>query len=841
MSRSLTLAIATLTTLTGLVSAQSFVEPTFYVWGDHRPLSMGPVPYQNLVNMINVDAYGHSLQDQGTVESQSVDPGEAAHQAAREILARIYAESYWENGMYHDHSVSDLQPNQVCITFFGLGRDQADCDGNQASGPSRQLSRLRFFREEDRLPGMLDNDIVGTPAMEGFPVPVAGNGVDPSPNRAYRHPFLINAGDPGIGQPVATSPLRDWVYKFAEEYRRLQTQVYTGTNGTHRLPDPARVYLDTEAQITFAAGDRNQVFMLWWLAQPAQATIWNTRQVPGFPTGTTLASLYMQATAPTAWGLPTNINDSVAGLDPMFAASDWHNRPFMLWWEGVCLRAQSHVLKHSVYDVFHSFWPATEASGTYKLQCGNYEDFAVDSGSYPGNATWFLDYTSPYASTPNRGPRNQAKQTFPRAWMPSMYEGAEMSGVGNAFGGKRWLTKTPHLSGDVNSPTAYHVKDFGAGEALRLPSLYRPFWQLETRRESAVRLARHTAESIIESNNNVAKGPLVPWIQQAFTNLQGGPDAPASWRTVRPEDLEDTLLMLRAKNTPEYIFWTGYNPTSNNATLQAMAEYAWALSSDVAERVYTPRIVGYRPILGPLTSDTPATMESSRLEFTLKEAGVSRTVGQQSDRLGSGWSTGLMVVFSGFGDGCANPIKINVESAADGTAVHGSVMAWDNASEGWFVLQHMPEPADPTVPNSVPTLTNIYRYWTPVGVDGLRTARVSCYLNQSQAPTRRFVDDEGRLKLMIQHVSPSQFTSRVDLVQAILTPGCSTPGCPLPTCLPPIELPKADFDLDGEVTGADLEEFLSKWSEFAFHADIDLDGDVDADDLMKFLSDYTGT
>ena len=139
MKCALSLAFIALTTTTKVALAQPFVEPTFYVWGNHLPADIAPGTFPAMINMINVDAYGHGMPDQGTPASQTPSPETAAQRAATEIIARLYAQSYTDSGgMFHDHSVSDLLPHQICLTFFGLGRDKADCDGNQTVSCTRK-------------------------------------------------------------------------------------------------------------------------------------------------------------------------------------------------------------------------------------------------------------------------------------------------------------------------------------------------------------------------------------------------------------------------------------------------------------------------------------------------------------------------------------------------------------------------------------------------------------------------------------------------------------------------------------------------------------------------------
>jgi hypothetical protein len=179
------------------------------------------------------------------------------------------------------HMTPDLTPDQICITFNSIGRDFGDCDVDfdEPGGPvegARHHSVLRFFTELDRLPGLHDNREGLSPAPENYFPDGTDTHVDNdadldpafwAPNRSYRHPFLVNAGDPGVALDgtgtQAISPMLQWMLEFVTEYRHLQTTGVTiedlfGQTATYSLPSPTRFYLDTEPQITSQYGGRNQ-------------------------------------------------------------------------------------------------------------------------------------------------------------------------------------------------------------------------------------------------------------------------------------------------------------------------------------------------------------------------------------------------------------------------------------------------------------------------------------------------------------------------------------------------------------------------------------------------------
>jgi hypothetical protein len=581
--------------------------------------------------------------------------------------------------------------------------------------------------------------------------------------------------------------------------------------------------------------------MLWWLTQPhvvngVTVDYWHNRQVPGYPAGTTLASLYQAATAANAYALPSLI-DGPGGLDPDSGADANRNRAIMLWYEEVCLHASSYVMQFSVYDVVRGAWPG--------VKCGNYNESEMDYASEPGNTGWFLDWEHPFLPQGQRGDR-VPKQSYPRCSISKLWEGSQMWGVGDATGGKRWIATRPHRTGDVSSPELYKLGDY-AFSGHRQPNQYRPLVTVddcsatgalrhpcETHMECTMRLARHAVESIIESATNGQSGglenTLVPWVQEAYTQPSGDPDAPPDG-TVTEDELEDMLLLFRAKNVPEVLFWTGYNSGvgDSGGTNENQAAVAWKSSKRVADRVYNPRIGSFEVTLG--TEPGNASYDPTILEFTLNENHQPRVIELASESLGTGgYGTGAMVKMEGFVfdyNNCPERIKINVESTVDQQDVGGLVLAWgeENGVQRWYIV---PQPLEQ--PGST------YHFWTPKGSDGSYQSRVTCVLFPEDG--QEFIDQYGILRLWVLHGSNAgPFVSKFDLVQAVaLSPGCPQSSCP--TCPSPIPLLKGDLDFDGEITPADLVKYLDKWSSVNFMADINQDDVVDAEDLGIFLTTF---
>jgi hypothetical protein len=475
-------------------------------------------------------------------------------------------------------------------------------------------SALTFFREEDRLPELLDSQ---------FPRP-AGTQHEYRSARAYRHPFLSNAVGPD-------APLRVWFKNYCIAYRALQA-----ANPTN-LPDleGCRFYFDSEPTITWAGSQPNCVFMLRRLADenpetnPQAHLWWSTKQVPGYPNGTTLASLYAQEVARPNSDFPANILDPNTGLEPGVDSNTIRNRKFMLWYAGVCDRARDAVYKNCFYDVVHEFWPTAK--------CLNYSDARLDN--LAGPTGWFMDWNNP-ATHDYRVPKNQ----YPRAEVERWETGGMM--YGTSVG--RYQTIPRWTSGEKDSPVLYNLTEnqwlgqagtgWGPGTndmCHQQPNLYLPpvasgcngpnTPPCETLFESTMRLSRHSAESCINSVTGFPGDPqtgghedrFTPWLQLGFGNSCNGTPQPGD--TITHAEARDVLAMLRAKNIREAIYWLSFNPQVSPSEAD-QAGLAWFVTGTVIKRVYATRIVGWTCLQGAVIitpgGDTP---DAASLEFALSK------------------------------------------------------------------------------------------------------------------------------------------------------------------------------------------------------------------------------
>lgn len=185
------------------------------------------------------------------VHSANTTPTAAAAAVKDRILADIAAGRLAPTGA------------NLCFLLQGWGH-------NQITTTIPANSPVRFFREEDRLPGIVDDDVL----------PFTSNTDPNNPSRTYRHPWLINA-------TASDAPLKLWTEQFVAAYIALQV-TYPA------LPTPSRMYFDSEEYIAYPRNRQG----VWLLNHVAGTSLWN-QPVPGWG-GQTAAQLY--AAAATAYG-----------------------------------------------------------------------------------------------------------------------------------------------------------------------------------------------------------------------------------------------------------------------------------------------------------------------------------------------------------------------------------------------------------------------------------------------------------------------------------------------------------------------------------------------------------
>ncbi len=669
--------------------------------------------------------------------------------------------------------------------------------------------------------------------------------------RAYRHPFTRHAST-----SPAENSLRDWMERFCARYKYWQApgSPYHGV-----LPDPAAFHFDVEGYLWWPA-DNNGLFMLAQLAErndpwqgvPTATNYWN-RPVPGC-SGASLNVLYDQMRIDL--GNPSGVWPADAGgvegillpggIDPTQLAGDEVNRPYMLWFSSVCQRAQAAVLDASVWQVVRD--PVLGWGPGVK--CSNYGESRLDHlDSYTG---WFMDWNEDATARimRNRLPR-ALLESHPDAY--GKFPWANVYGVANGptdpAGIGRWLSYRRTTFAEYDAPELYTVIDLytlGANElgwdndpldpyddglnaCYQQPNLYLFSYPpgpgqivpLEDRTDITLRLARHELESIIEGCHDLGTAGcgnrewrVVPWIEMvgSLKYTDGSP-------LVSKADGRRMLALLRSKNIHEILYFKG---NGGSAPLES-----WNDTSQVIKEVYAPRIEGTSALFG-LDTTPPAHQVPETLEFTLRWNGTPWTMNIESDTMVVGGgvvrlATEAKVLFSGLQDypSHLHDYTINIECDVSEPGVYGRVYVYDWLSDEYVLVEQL-EGYD-------------YGFYTPD-----RTTRRTCTL---VAPSfgRQFVDTSGLMQLKLVHyrdyvgeAGVGSFTSRYDLVQVIPHPRDNS----IPPAGMAIGVPPADLTYDDTVDADDVIHYTNMYSDGVLGADMDLSGDVTAADLSQFLDHY---
>lgn len=637
--------------------------------------------------------------------------------------------------------------------------------------------------------------------------------------------------------------------RFVDEYRLIQT------NPNHfplsePLPDPDRFLFDTETSMALPPGP-NPVYMLWFLATHQQ--MWSNPSndpkwfVPGYPTGTTLASLYEAARQLYGW--PADINDQNPAnpgiiADAQHPAIHQRNRSFLVWWYGVCQRASDAVMANCAYSVIHQTWGAHEPDGTFKVKCGNYGDQRADGVN--SLTSWFEDRDS------NASSARHPERVFPRTWIERnfgspMYRDPEGQGYQ-----LRWLGVSQWASGDLDCPYHYWLSipqwlGHDGVDPHQQANLYRPpgtgnVHPPETVTESTVRLNLEDMEASNDSYGGGHEDRLVNWDEMVGTQTYdpvlclANPADPNCY-TVSQQDLREELMAEREKNGKEKVLWTNFNPSQHPPTSPAIP---WQETTTVMNQVWASRVAGYKRVVGaapaptvPPGPDNQIDGDPSRLEFTHRVNGADRTVDSMSSDASSDVPmTELLVEFSGLGcyhthyppphDPLDNDYIIRIKCSTDKPGTAGLVQVMDFAHNNNWV----------TVPAEEGAWYGCYAPSTTSCPPADYSNRRTFILHDDPSNNREFVSWNGHIVLRLVHMNPQAFRSSWDLVQVAPFPaGSLLTGGALPAF-------QADFNFDDLVSSADLAEFMAAWFAGKPSADVNLDGQVDAADLLAFLNSF---
>jgi len=806
-----------------VASAQTAEVPRFFAWG-------APIPNiaqdARLVYMAATSAREYA--------TLSDDPAAAARTAAQRAVSQIAA---------------GFTPfNDVCVIIQDFGHD--DPTSEVAPGQSRYAPRTRFFQEADRLEARIPGvTIDGLFVIDGM---FLDDDTQYLTNRTYRHPFLSRDFDPldpyNPTKTSSTAILRRWMKDFVDEWKLMQrTTPPLHPDPVFRfgaaLPNPSKFYFDTEAVIA-PPTHRNVVKMLWILSKIPQ--IWGTPpyagwDVPGYPARTSLADLY--AAEATKYGWPADLNDPNAGLQPDFSADSGRNRPFMLWYYRVAAAAKAAQMDLAAYtEVKSAFGPSCKA--------GNYNEMNLDGQ---------LDLTGWFM---NRNPIVQGErepaQVFPRTLIHRQPWGGQMTLVGTSGSGApplRWHADASIARGDVDSPELYQTtqeqclgwwnpnmynppqqyRGWGFTQVChQQPDLYLPDAPTHSGPgidqvdpfPTTMRLARHAAESIINSFGGGREYRLTPWLQMAKTEYKTRRTGPDSWdlHEVSEDELRALLAMLRAKNIREALFWTSWQPTDGlppGVTPAKITQTSGAIQSAYAASVLT-----FARTHGVVPAGSPPD-DVAMLAFTLRDiSGQSRTLNIESAPTGESAITELQVAFLfdtlGVNGYASTDYKYEfvVECAVNQPGTKGRVEVWDfagNAGQGAWV------PVNTTEGDGQ------YNFHTPDF-----TSRRTFTLGSSNV--REFVRNR---KMHVKYVhlnGPGTLVSKYDLTQVLPVRVASDTGEESAAAI------ESDANYDEVVDESDLLFYLSNWAEGAAGADSNMDEQVDDEDLLRFLNAYvTGT
>lgn len=794
-------------------------------------------------------------------------------------------------------SPAHISANTICVIMRGFGHDLPFSE--TTSGPNATEQSLRFFTESDRLSGIND--------FTSFPAPRPNDG-DMSA-RAYRHPFLRNTTTGGPMRawmedyvaafnryvdpndalydstiPNPNNPAIHYRYYFDQE---AWIATYGGPNAVFMLKTLAQSQAIWETwKVPGSPG---------WVA-PAESELVNASTTAGFASasGMTAKAMYdavrdaqiafnsdPQVADIAVWPASITASGGIISINATHRADIVQNQPYMQWWYHVTKAAESAVLETSGYEILRAAWPG--------VICGNY-----DAARYDGTVdatSWFQDADLGGSSNYN----------LPRGWIDR--QPAPPDAFFNrlnirAANDSRWLNIAQTTTADRDSPFLYPlvISQMGgypgsgykghAAANLYLPNPTNDFcytcpvdvneatgcvpwmWYDPTPNDpnsgdefpvciegacgtcgeqNSLRLARHTVESIINSEipgeSGSHEGRLTVWLAQ---NAADAGNVGIDYYRDREQGARDQLAMLRGKNVPEFIFWL-----PGGAALQRLS---WEITADLVKRVYAARVTGIKSAYG----DVPAGYDAhdpAMLEYTLRDSnGLDKVATIRADLVQNEHEAGnptqmlvAMDVFFELRMTALGGVPVNfmdgfnydilLECAA-GEEVTGKVLAWDfeggpNQDGAWRYVP-LREAG-----------TNQYDLASPEGV-----ARRAFKLIPGSS--ERFVeqdvtdDDLYHLRIRVLHRGaivypggvPSWHHSSFDLLQVIpvVKPWDNVGGEEEEQ--EGLQSPLSDVNFDGVVGEADFEMFIGAWVGSQPMGDLNQDSIIDDLDVESFIGSY---
>lgn len=599
--------------------------------------------------------------------------------------------------------------------------------------------------------------------------------------------------------------MADWIQDFCDAYQAR----------TPAVPFPDRIFFDQETALTNICG-ANYAYILECMAieTPTSTNRWNTEEVPGFP-GKTMAELWTD-------DFNGAIEDQIDTSDGGFCFEE--HKPIFLWYQSICQKAKDAVLGE-MYDILHN-----EFSG---VNISNYQDCRTDylNDTFDWQKDFAIGETDP---VPTRAmPRGREDKKGGN----SMYNEFISNG--------RWFITGPSArSGDFDSPNLYtNFPDFIE------PNYYLPGSPNESQWDSSLRVQRRWAEAILNSNVvsfsvSNPSAEFVPWTPMVC----GNPAADSPAYEVTLDDIRRQLTMLRAKNVPEIIWWTGELDAED-------AEFQYRRSRVAFEQVYYPSLTGFTIALSG-TSYVYSNPED--LWYTLRRSTTTPT--QVESEM---WMDSVAVSYGEVDAADVNllqcdfedvhlpegtHLRITQECRVDGRSsligVEGEVQAWNWETSEWNQIVIPDDPNDP----------GTYRFYVPAAPsDGIQYTRREFVFAKGD-----FIGtglNLGKVRIRILHRMPGEnesggvpgFRSYFDSVQ-LTRLNLQTETCGLPEenlgsggDSYAVEADNASLDVNGSgvVTDADLDFFAEQFAAATPAADYDGDGQVTSDDALDFIDDFT--
>ena len=564
-----------------------------------------------------------------------------------------------------------------------------------------------------------------------------------------------------------------------------------------QVPLPNHLHLDSELAVT-ACCSPNSVYLL---KRAYEDPRWQSVPVPGYG-NLTCADLYAQAVS--EFGFAADLLDPTFGIDlaPGAWAGNPRNRKFMLWWDRLCHNAVAGAFNECVTEAIASVWQnrASELAGIPAPTVGNYNHFNV-ARTTSNQFGWYFDKDAAGAPLLTRsdtlGDIDNGDQGATR------YH--ESSG--------RWFIRTGiNRVGFFDSPVLYPCTE----SHRTFNPYFPPQVHFESQQEANLRRSRHAVESVLLTGSEDLDS-LAPWVSSIGTwwSICSG----CFPHQVNADEVRETLAMLRAKDVRTLLFWRDFDPDELSNFFEEFR--------GVYRDVFNPRLVMAGLKRGSCIHDGIKLAEC--LWFTLDRGDYAIATVTPDD----GTIEMLLDYENLPHPDCLQALIVNVELTIAGTVGENGgrlrLFAEVAATGDWAEL---------TPQDGIPA-------YTPDG----HIRRQFVLANPDPALRWDSADSlwKIRLKVVTKDADSTMTQVDYDLVQVVAKTnpafgGCSIWGFGGIVAGPPDENVltafNADFTYDNVVTPSDAAGFLSHYVAGTLGADHNNDGEVTDADLAEFIVDY---